>query len=490
MVVQHNLTAMNSNRMLNITVGKQKKSTEKLSSGYRINRAADDAAGLAISEKMRKQIRGLRQGEDNIQDGISACQIMDGALTETHDILHRMNELSVKAANGTLSTDDREAIQAEMNQLVTELDRISSTTKFNETYLLGVPAPKTEAEPIYTSADIVFIIDNTSSMGGPLSNVKTNLSSFVNGLGSVNTRYAVVEYGEIHDGAVGNPKIYDFADTEADTIANLDKITLTGGGDGPESALEGIMAALEGLEFRTGAAKEFILVTDADYHTNDKTVCDTGCSSGTPCSALNVSDVVDAYTEKGVRLSAIINTSYRSDYDGTLANGLILDIGSSFADSLKTLASRIKDDAGVDEEGEEDIPPIVSDMIRIQVSGEVTDATFIHRYNVSAKTLGVHKVKVTTAESATETIDKVAEAIKRVSDVRSRIGAEQNGLEHALRNNENVRENTTAAESQIRDTDMAAEMVLYSNNNILAQAGQSMLAQANQVNQAVLSLLQ
>ena len=136
MVVQHNLTAMNSNRMLGVTTSQQAKTTEKLSSGYKINRAADDAAGLAISEKMRKQIRGLTQASANAQDGISVVQTAEGALAEVHDMLQRMNELAVKSANGTQSTSDRESIQAEISQLITEIDRVSETTKFNETYLL------------------------------------------------------------------------------------------------------------------------------------------------------------------------------------------------------------------------------------------------------------------------------------------------------------------------------------------------------------------
>ena len=136
MVVQHNLTAMNSNRMLGVTTSAQAKSTEKLSSGYKINRAADDAAGLSISEKMRKQIRGLTQASSNAQDGISAVQTAEGALNEVQDMLQRMNELAVKAANGTNSEDDRNYIQDEVNQLIKEIDRVSTTTKFNETYLL------------------------------------------------------------------------------------------------------------------------------------------------------------------------------------------------------------------------------------------------------------------------------------------------------------------------------------------------------------------
>ena len=136
MVVQHNMQAMNANRMLNVTTSQQSKATEKLSSGYKINRAADDAAGLSISEKMRKQIKGLDQASSNAQDGVSAVQTAEGALTEVHSMLQRMNELATQAANGTNSKSDRDSIQDEINQLTTEIDRVSETTKFNETYLL------------------------------------------------------------------------------------------------------------------------------------------------------------------------------------------------------------------------------------------------------------------------------------------------------------------------------------------------------------------
>ena len=136
MVVQHNMQAMNANRMLNVTTSTQAKSTEKLSSGYKINRAADDAAGLTISEKMRKQIKGLDQASTNAEDGVSAVQTAEGALTEVHSMLQRMNELAVQASNGTNSQSDRSAIQDEIDQLTTEIDRVSETTKFNETYLL------------------------------------------------------------------------------------------------------------------------------------------------------------------------------------------------------------------------------------------------------------------------------------------------------------------------------------------------------------------
>lgn len=275
MVVQHNLTAMNSNRLLGLTTASQAKSTEKLSSGYKINRAADDAAGLSISEKMRRQVRGLTQASANAQDGISAVQTAEGALTEVHDMLQRMNELAVKAANGTNQSEDQAYIQSEMDALIDEIDRVAQSTTFNEKALL----------------------------------------------------------------------------------------------DGSFSA----------IDLQVG-------------------------SEGT----------------SGNRISVTINA-----------------MGSSgiSVNSLK--------------------------------SGGVTS--------------------VSSAQAAISTIKA---AITAVSKQRSDLGAIQNRLEHTINNLDNVVENTTAAESQIRDTDMATEMVKYSNNNILAQAGQAMLAQANQSNQGVLSLLQ
>ncbi len=270
MVVQHNLTAMNSNRMLGVTTGQQAKSTEKLSSGYKINRAADDAAGLAISEKMRRQVRGLTQASANAQDGISCVQTAEGALNEVHDMLQRMNELAVKAKNGTNKSDDRAYINSEVQNLLSEINRVASTTTFNEQNLL----------------------------------------------------------------------------------------------------------------------------------------------------------------------------------DGSFSAGKKLQVG---AEANQVITLKIK--------------------------------------AMSATGIGVNGIAVTSEGSASVAIGKIKTALASVSQQRSELGAIQNRLEHTIKNLDNVVENTQAAESQIRDTDMASEMVKFSNNNILAQAGQSMLAQANQSNQGVLSIL-
>ena len=271
MVVQHNLTAMNSNRMLNLTTSSQAKSTEKLSSGYKINRAADDAAGLAISEKMRRQMRGLTQASSNAQDGISCVQTAEGALGEVHDMLQRMNELAVKAANGTNKSTDREFINSEVQALKSEISRVATTTTFNEQCLLN--------------------------------------------------------------------------------------------------------GSFTGKELQVGAENE--------------------------------------------------------------------------------------------------------DAQRISISIS----------EMSATAIGLSGTAVDTSDTAKKAIEDIKSALASVSKQRSDLGAIQNRLEHTIKNLDNVVENTTAAESAIRDTDMASEMVRYSNNNILAQAGQSMLAQANQANQGVLSLL-
>ena len=275
MVVQHNLTAANTNRQLGITTSGLQKSTEKLSSGYKINRAADDAAGLSISEKMRNQIRGLNKASDNAQDGISLVQTAEGALNEVHSMLQRMSELSVQAANGTNDTTDRSSINDEIQQLKTEIERVGSTTQFNK----------------------MNILDGT---------------------------------------------------------------------------------------FSTGA-------------------------------------------NKLLQVGANANQTIKVDI-----NALKSVVGSSLMAGLKT----------------------------------------------------------ETATNAQSAITVVQNSIEKLSKLRSKLGAVQNRLEHTVANLDNISENTQSSESRIRDTDMAEEMVQYSKNNILQQAGQSMLAQANQANQGVLSLLQ
>ena len=394
MVVQHNLTAMNANRMLGVTTGQQAKSSEKLSSGYRINRAADDAAGLSISEKMRKQIKGLDQASSNAQDGVSCVQTAEGALTEVHSMLQRMNELAVQASNGTLSEDDRSNIQDEVDQLITEIDRVSETTKFNETYLLKGDENKTKLSQTVYSKPQMSLVEDAMAEGSTLK-VKTAMDgtgktvyTFTTGLkaGSTWAGKTVIATGTAKAGEI------TLDDAKAAELTAMNKV-ITAYGDEM-----GITA---------------ITLKDGDNDVTSKS------QTFTYNDSLNVSLHVGADSSSDNKISMNIE-SMSSDYLG-----------------IKGL----------------------------KVSGK----TYLQ---------------------ATGSIDTISDAISKVSKQRSELGAVQNRLEHTIANLDNVVENTTSAESRIRDTDMAEEMVEYSKNNILAQAGQSMLAQANQSTQGVLSLLQ
>lgn len=464
MVISHNLSAININRMYGIVSRDRSKTTEKLSSGYRINRAADDAAGLAISEKMRKQIRSLNQGISNIMDGISVCQIMDGALVESHDILHRMTELSVKAANGTLSLSDRHAVQQEINELISEFNHISINTKFNEKHLLS--PVKEDSDPNIGKAEIVFVIDNTGSMGGMVNNVKENLSAFSNALTDCDVRYGVVEFGD----TAREVKPYSFVSSAEEIKDQLGKIVCSGGGDINEAALDGIMESLR-FPFRS-KVKEIVLVTDAPFH--DK--------NGDGLSTYTASDVANALKKCGARLSVVTTSANMDKYASELATGNVLNINIDFYKSLTVLAEEISDSANREEEK-------AIDDIPIQMSGDVNDKYILHTFNVTAEKMGLDDINVSTVTGALSAIDSIDKASSRVAEIRAIIGADQNCLEHAYKSNLNTSENTQAAESKIRDTDMAKEMVAFANRNILMQAGEAMLAQANQSNQGVLSLL-
>nr|WP_302593271.1 flagellin [uncultured Acetatifactor sp.] len=404
MVVQHNLTAMNSNRMLGITTGAQAKATEKLSSGYKINRAADDAAGLAISEKMRKQIRGLTQASANAQDGISAVQTAEGALTEVHDMLQRMNELAVKAANGTMSESDRDAIQSEVDQLVTEIDRVSITTKFNETYLLK----------------------GTSSSGQTGSLTFTVASTAVGGLNGVN----------------------NFNSTTGTASAN-------------------VTAATAGTPAGLATGKQ-VQVGNTTYY-----LVETASAGKSPAEVAeeNKSSTTKAFTSMDSLMAAI-----KRDNSENIKSVSSVNNGGTISLKIETFA---------------DMNSAIDFSLHVGADSSDDNKINLNISQMSARGLGVNGLTITgdNDDNATAAIDVVADALSKVSAQRATLGAVQNRLEHTIANLDNVVENTTAAESAVRDTDMATQMVTYSNNQILAQAGQAMLAQSNQANQGVLSLL-
>ena len=405
MVVQHNMQAANANRMLNVTTSAQSKSTEKLSSGYKINRAADDAAGLSISEKMRKQIKGLDRASTNAQDGVSAVQTAEGALTEVHSMLQRMNELATQSANGTNSTTDRKAIQDEVDQLTKEIDRVSATTKFNETYLLK-----------------------------------------------------------------GDTKTADKASFMKSGYAIADGTTLYAEGDAAKTALDQntLKAALDAGKkvYKDVGGKATLAVKDTDYAYVTKLYDETG-------KALSAEDALKAVAKKA-------DTKFYANDKGKAAGGFEVKDATSTYDEA-TNKGYIQ---------QFDVNGKLSFNLHVGADSSTDNKISVDIDSMSAAGIGVKGLKVDTEEDATGAIDRISDAIQKVSSQRSSLGAVQNRLEHTIDNLDNVVENTTSAESRIRDTDMADEMVKYSKNNILTQAGQSMLAQANQSTQGVLSLLQ
>ncbi len=416
MVVQHNLTAMNSNRMLNLTVKSQSASTEKLSSGYKINRAADDAAGLSISEKMRKQIRGLTQASANAQDGISAVQTAEGALNEVQDMLQRMNELAVKAANGTNSTDDRTYIQNEIDQLVSEIDRVAETTKFNETYLLK--GDKSATKSVVEYADLTRTITSTAG------------ASAANGTYTYTGAKWVDANG---DDVAAN--VFTIGGADAAKLVAGDTVTITKPAEDFvatfKSASRPSLFDANGNRIASNGLESYV-TTDLAYQTGKKLYVDSDATVELAANNIGNYVAVDATAIADLTLKLHVGA------DATSNNQISVDLAS-----------------------------------------------------MSATGIGVNGLKVDGADDANalDAIETIKAAIQKISTQRSALGAVQNRLDHTINNLDNVVENTTSAESSIRDTDMAKEMVSYSNNNILAQAGQAMLAQSNQANQGVLSLL-
>ncbi|MCM1343135.1 MAG: hypothetical protein NC246_04815 [Muribaculaceae bacterium] len=512
---------MNSNRMLGLTTKSQAKSTEKLSSGYKINRAADDAAGLAISEKMRKQVRGLTQASTNAQDGISAVQTAEGALTEVHDMLQRMNELAVKSANGTNSEDDRSYIQSEINALIDEIDRVSETTKFNEIYLLkgdedagtkdvysykkvttpasaglvagktvvdaagqtldedGIAQAKEDGDKIYTTAPTAQTAATTSYTAA-----------------SLTAGTALYKAGEVT--AVDVTTIFDVADDG--TVSLKDGVSLASGYTTTAGGASTDLSAANVTTFATGTAAVYTGVTAGDQsglYAKDGT---TELTETEAKAALKKGDTLysTAY-DPGVEAEEGVDYTYTPETTGKAQLYNKDGKAVAAADIAKMVEEGEKlytDKAGKDEVADltqyTETEPVAEDLVfSLHVGADSTDNNKIEVTiaSMSAAGIGVKGLDVSSEDTATAAIDTISEALKQVSKQRSDLGAIQNRLEHTINNLDNVVENTTSAESLIRDTDMATEMVKYANNNILAQAGQAMLAQANQANQGVLSLL-
>lgn len=498
-VVAHNLTAMNAQRQFGINTKAKAKSTEKLSSGYRINRAADDAANLAISEKMRRQIRGLTQASNNAQDGISLVQIADGAMAEVHDMLHRGTELSIQAANGTLSETDRQYIQTEIEQLKKEIDGIADRATFNE---------------------IKVLRGGLASDGGYASNVTINgsmpswvtLSSTTQledaGWSTAPTRYTYTD-------ASGTTKYLDHSNKHAEatldfsafrgTDAQIDELNGNGfhstcctcskhysvmftketsssldisGGHYIYKVGIGDLTAASGKGTGEELVKRILEATNNGAMDNHYTKMSVGNHS-TYTSTLHIYDQRPLESRDAI--------GFPSDAQNIQSNE---PYATQFGITARPSSGYGVFGPGYATAKESAQQQIIPSDIDIHVGAEANQKINIKLPCISSDRLGVATVDASTATGAQLGISAFKDSIKIVNEERSRMGAYQNRLEHTIKNLDNVVENTTAAESRIRDTDMASEMLNHSNSNILEQVGHAMMAQANQSNQGVLTLLQ
>ncbi|MBL5804179.1 flagellin [Heyndrickxia sporothermodurans] len=402
MIINHNIAALNTHRQVSTASTAQSKSMEKLSSGLRINRAGDDAAGLAISEKMRGQIRGLDMAAKNSQDGISLIQTAEGALNETHDILQRMRELAVQAGNDTNTESDRKEIQKEINQMTSEINRIGNTTEFNTQKLLNGDKDGAAVEGVTAVAGEYKVTVGTS-------NIVIDGETFT--------------YDAAGDGTGGKFKDAASLATAIGNNANLkDKYTASDD---------------------SGALK--LVQKTGEETATAPTV--TGGTLSTTKAGVDKVDAVAADPTKSLKFQIGANEN----------QSLTLDISDMRAEALGLTSTGTGADRGV------------------------TDGT--------SSTITEQALSVLTHDDAAATVTTIQAAIDKVSSERSKLGANQNRLEHTINNLNTSSENLTAAESRIRDVDMAKEMMNQTKNSILSQAAQAMLAQSNQMSQGVLQLL-
>ena len=541
MFVQHNMQAMNANRNLGMVTTSQAKSTEKLSSGYRINRAADDAAGLSISEKMRAQIRGLNKASSNAQDGISLIQTAEGALNEQHSILQRMRELSVQAANGVETDEDREAVNNEISQLQEELTRISETTEFNTMKLLDGSQSGSGSSAgsgpkfgiVDATLDGALVTSNvggikvaTSALATTKAGQETAIWDATGKILTLNLSLNKVYTQDEIDALVANAKQEDSAATGAPAEV---KVTLKNGIFNADSATTNGTATAAGIKAVSDeaevAAGGFVGANKIQFTANkygvefngttfdfafDKEV---GKEEVETTTAITTS-AVNAVTAGEYTIHLAAGKEYTAediedilakagfDFDVTLSGDTPDEPNTLFATSGATTVGQLTMDgatagAGLGsanamwgQAGYEGVSGGAGITLQIGANeGQTMNFTI---EDMSVRSLGVdgNKVDLSTQEGAQKATTTIDGAIKKVSQARGRMGAIQNRLEHTIANLDTAAENTQNAESRIRDTDMASEMVEYSKNNILAEAGQSMLAQANQSTQGVLSLLQ
>lgn len=479
MIINNNLCSLNAQRQLNIVENNKKKSSEKLSSGYKINKASDDAANLAISETMRRQIRGLNQGSYNIQDGISLCQVADGALKQVHDMLHRMTELAVKASNDTLTDKDRVYIQDEVNCLSEEINRIGHTTKFNEQLIFD-----SEIHEVDTGS-ITQLVSCVSAEKGYLGEAYRLPSGTY-------MPAAYVDFSGVNESNIESLNGGNFGFNCCRGCQEVFDITFATDGT-PSSALNlGDASHLQEHHYYTidiSNCKSGSDVVDAilgyvgDHlpyprvGENNPSYGDLLVSHSNNLAKVGNSKLCIYANKRVIRYGTYIRDGYATAEDA--ANAYPIP-GYPVENAGKVFCSNI-----VVKTKEE---PILN--WRIQCSSDYSDFEEIKTPRMDAKVIGVDPLDVSTSKNASGSIEKVKKAMAIISDERSNIGAYQNRMIHAYKSTLNTYENTQASESHIRDTDMEKEIMEISKHKILEQSENSIISQANQTHEGVMKLLQ
>ena len=493
MRIQHNIMAMNAYRNYTNNTSALSKNLEKLSSGYKINRAGDDAAGLAISEKMRAQITGLETAQKNAKDGISLVQTAEGALTEVHDMLNRMVELADQSANGTYDVEtDRANLQKEVEQLKSEIDRIADSANFNGIKLLDGSMDAGSVAKTFDATTIsgVFAggpIGTTDAVKGEYTAAFTAGSATATGTADIVVSYrdaeGAVQTVTITDKIAANASAGSIAAllSKNDTLSSLFDIAANSAGNGIVfTAKEGGEASKSGT---TGQAN----ITGIAFNFK---------SSDGKKPTRAISAITGVTAKAGVDSKASISgTAKEGDFvmiDGmkyTFASGADGSDGATFSNRDSLVAAAAKNGITIDADGTVKKGGTAL-TLQIGDTGEDFNQLKVDIADTHAKALGIANIDISTQAGAKAAVDKIKDAINYVSNVRGTLGATQNRLDHTINNLSVMTENIQDAEATIRDTDVADEMMAYTKNNILIQSAQAMLAQANQVPQGVLQLLQ
>lgn len=495
MIINHNINALTAYNKCNAAGSVKSDAMEKLSSGLRINRAADDAAGSAIHQKMKAQIRGLEKASKNIQDGVSLVQTAEAGLGSIQNPnLLRMRELIVQALNGTLNQADRMKIQNELESVKASINDIANNTEFNTIKVLSTPTLDNSVPPKYSpgTADIVFIIDITGSMGSKINEVKNNIDGFINKISDngIDVNMGLITYGDVNQDQGGDSILKSSMTSDLATFKSyINSITLTNGGDYYESSLEGIADSANGAlsyTLRDDSAKQFILVTDAPTHDN---ISDGDNDGGDGKSTFDIDEVAIELKNKGIKLTIVSDLS--SGIKNQLqrlsgpTNGDYLDINGNFQEQLSTFADKVLLDAGYENKVETDEIP----TLELQVGANSGQKFTVQLFDARTKNLGIEDVTVENIEDGEKSLVKVDKAIETVSAQRGKFGSYQNALEHIYNNAGNYGYNLTSADSRISDADMAKEVMEMTKSSIIEEAAQSMLKQANNMQESIINLM-